>query len=75
MNGDPPDPPGWSPGAGALEPDNGQSEITVGDRLAMEGRFAEALEAFQRALALDPVRAGPLVREKIAAAKARLGHS
>jgi Tfp pilus assembly protein PilF len=59
--------------ARALEPDNGQIQITMGDRLAIEGRFDEALTAFERALALDPVRAGPLAREKIAAARARLG--
>ena len=59
--------------ARALEPGNGQLEITVGDRLAMQGRFVEALAAFEYALAIDPVRAGPLAREKIAAARKQLG--
>ena len=55
-----------------LDPGNGEIEIAVGDRLALQGRFAEALCAFQRALASDPVRAGPMARQKIAAAEQRL---
>jgi arylsulfatase A-like enzyme/Flp pilus assembly protein TadD len=59
--------------ARALEPDNGLIEIGAGDRLALAGDLEGALVFFRRALAVDPVRAGAVARQKIAAAEARLG--
>jgi len=56
------------------EPDNGLIHITSGDRLALEGEFERALVLFRRALEVDPVRAGSLARQKIAAAETRLGN-
>jgi len=40
--------------------------MVTGDALAMQGRFAEARSAFQRALELDPIRWGSMAREKLA---------
>ena len=56
----------------ALDPGNGEIEIAAGDRLAVQGRFFEALAAFEKALAVDPVRVGALAEQKIAAVKERL---
>ncbi len=55
-----------------LDPANGDVFIARGDRHAMGGRYREALEEFERALAVDPAKVGPVAREKIALVKARL---
>jgi len=56
-----------------IEPDFGLIDIAEGDRLAMSGRFGEALVCFLRALENDPVRAGGMARRQIAAVEARMG--
>jgi tetratricopeptide (TPR) repeat protein len=55
-----------------LEPDYGLIDIAEGDRWAMNGRYAEALACFRRALENDPVRAGGMARRQIAAVEARM---
>ena len=52
--------------AAALDPREGGVFMVTGDALAMQGRFAEARSAFQRALELDPIRWGSMAREKLA---------
>ena len=58
--------------ARALEPRYGGIQIVLGDRFALEGRFEEAIHAFEGAIALDPSRFGAEARRKIALAQDRL---
>jgi len=55
--------------AAKLDPANGGIYIARGDRLAMDGRFEEALEEFERALELDPQKSGGMARVKIEQAR------
>ncbi|MGH7151920.1 MAG: tetratricopeptide repeat protein, partial [Planctomycetota bacterium] len=58
--------------ARALEPHHGGIQLALGDRLALEGRFEEAIHAFEGAIALDSSRFGPEARRKIELARGRL---
>jgi arylsulfatase A-like enzyme len=58
--------------ARALEPRYGGIQIALGDRLALEGQFEDAIHAFEGAIALDPSRFGADARRKIALARERL---
>ena len=58
--------------ARALEPSHGGIQLALGDRLALEGRFEEAIHAFEGAIALDPSRFGAEARRKIGLARERL---
>ncbi len=59
--------------AAALDADNGGIYITRGDRLATAGDFSAALVQFEEALKRDPVKYGPVARQKISAARSALG--
>ncbi len=60
----------------ALELDPGRSDLhlRVGDALARQGRFAEAVASYDRALAAAPAAAAAQVLEKRATAQVNLGH-
>lgn len=51
--------------ASKLDPLEGGVFMVSGDALAMQGRWSEALAAFERALAVDPVKWGKDARAKI----------
>jgi len=51
--------------AEALDPREGGVHMVAGDALATQGRFAEARQAFERALELDEVKWGGEAREKL----------
>lgn len=59
----------------AIEPDNPSTLANLGAALAQAGRYQEAIERFEQALALDPQQASalnylPLVRQRLNAAEA-----
>jgi tetratricopeptide (TPR) repeat protein len=60
-------------GAARLDPRHGGIFLARGDRLALQGRFDQALREFEQALAQDPVRFGAVARDKISQARRILG--
>lgn len=56
-----------------LDPLDGGIPIGRGHALAMDGRYAEALREFERAVELDPVRSGPYATAQIERLRALLG--
>ena len=58
--------------AEALDPREGGVHMVAGDAFASQGRFVEALAAFERALLLDAVKWGALAREKIELVRERV---
>ena len=50
----------------AMEPDDGWEPLLRGDVLAARGDAAAALDCYRRALDVDPHRAGPRARDRIA---------
>lgn len=59
--------------AEALDPKEGGVHMVAGDAYATTGRFREAREAFERALAVDPIKWGAMARAKLDQLRA-LGH-
>jgi arylsulfatase A-like enzyme len=56
-----------------LDPLNGGIWIGRGHALVMDGRYTEALQSFEKALEVDPVRSGPYARRRIEQLRALLG--
>jgi tetratricopeptide (TPR) repeat protein len=48
-----------------LEPDNGRVHIAWGDFLSEQGKYAEALESYQKAKRVDPYRATEIADKRI----------
>ena len=59
--------------AEALDPKEGGVHMVAGDAYASTSRFREAREAFERALAVDPIKWGAMARAKLDQLRA-LGH-
>jgi tetratricopeptide (TPR) repeat protein len=59
--------------AAQLDPDDGGIYIARGDSLAVRGNYREALPHFEKALAVDPYRSGPLARRKISQIRKIIG--
>ncbi|MFT7487601.1 MAG: tetratricopeptide (TPR) repeat protein [Candidatus Paceibacteria bacterium] len=58
--------------AAALDPREGGVYMVSGDAYALQGRWTEALAAFERALRIDPVKWGKDAQIKLQQVKARM---
>lgn len=57
------------------EPDMGMIAMVRGDVFNRQGKLDKAIEQYERAFELDPLRVGPMYRDKVADARRRLRES